>query len=258
MMDAYSSRAGYSPAIVTGKPLDLGGAPGREAATGRGLVYVLEAACKRWEMDLSAMRVAVQGFGNVGSWVATELDCLGVKVVAVSDAFGGVVKEDGLDVPGLRQLLREGGPLTEAPGASAISNDELLHLDVDVLVPAALGDVLRADNADGVRARIVAEGANHPTTPEGDQVLRDKGVRILPDVLANGGGVTGSYFEWTQNIQQFRWPEERFNDELRAKMVEAFEAVAAYADEHEVGMRLAAFSLGLERVARAVRLRGYV
>ncbi|MCI3948969.1 MAG: glutamate dehydrogenase A-like [Acidimicrobiales bacterium] len=258
MMDAYSSRAGYSPAIVTGKPIDLGGAPGREAATGRGVVYVLEAACTRWGLDLSGLTVAIQGFGNVGSWVATELDSLGVRVVAVSDAFGGVVREAGLDVPGLRRQLAAGGPLADAPGVEPISNDELLRLDVDVLVPAALGDVIRGDNADEVRARIVAEGANHPTTPEGDKVLADKGVRILPDVLANGGGVTGSYFEWTQNIQQFRWKEERFNEELRAKMVEAFDAVADYAEEHRVGMRLAAFSLGLERVARAVRLRGYV
>jgi glutamate dehydrogenase (NAD(P)+) len=258
MMDAYSSRAGYSPAIVTGKPLDLGGAPGREAATGRGLVFVLEAACERWGLDLPSLTVAIQGFGNVGSWVATELHDRGVEVVAVSDAYGGVLRESGLDVPGLRQLLRDGGPLTDAPGTERIDNEELLQLDVDVLVPAALGDVIRGDNADGVRARVVAEGANHPTTPEGDKVLADKGVRILPDVLVNGGGVTGSYFEWTQNIQQFRWREDRFNEELRMKMVEAFEAVAAYAESHQVGMRLAAFSLGLERVARAVRLRGYV
>ena len=258
MMDAYSSRTGYSPAIVTGKPLDLGGAPGREAATGRGVVYVLEAACKRWDLDLSGMTVAIQGFGNVGSWVATELDALGVRVVAVSDAFGGIRRDTGLDVPALRRQLAEGRPLTDTEGVERITNEELLHLPVDVLVPAALGDVIRGDNADGVQARIVAEGANHPTTPEGDKVLADKGVRILPDVLVNGGGVTGSYFEWTQNIQQFRWKEERFNDELRAKMVEAFDAVAEYADAHGVGMRLAAFSLGLERVARAVRLRGYV
>jgi glutamate dehydrogenase (NAD(P)+) len=258
MMDAYSSRAGYSPAIVTGKPIDLGGAPGREAATGRGLVFVLEAACKRWDLDLSSLTVAIQGFGNVGSWVAAELHQRGARVVAVSDAFGGVIREAGLDVPALRQLLRDGGPLADAPGVEPIDNEALLHLDVDVLVPAALGDVIRGDNADGVRARIVAEGANHPTTPEGDKVLADNGVRILPDVLVNGGGVTGSYFEWTQNIQQFRWREDRFNEELRVKMVEAFEAVAAYAESHQVGMRLAAFSLGLERVARAVRLRGYV
>ena len=194
----------------------------------------------------------------MGSWVATELDALGVRVVAVSDAFGGILRQPGLDVPALRRLLAEGRPLTDAEGVDRITNDELIALPVDVLVPAALGDVIRGDNADGVQARIVAEGANHPTTPEGDKVLADRGIRILPDVLVNGGGVTGSYFEWTQNIQQFRWKEERFNDELRAKMVEAFDAVADYADGHGIGMRLAAFSLGLERVARAVRLRGYV
>jgi glutamate dehydrogenase (NAD(P)+) len=258
MMDAYSGRAGYSPAIVTGKPVDLGGAPGREQATGRGVVYVLEAACKRWDLDLSGLTVAIQGFGNVGSWVAAELDRLGVRVVAVSDAAGGIVREAGLDIPALRALLGRGGPLTEAEGVEPLSNEELLRLDVDVLVPAALGDVIRGDNADEVRARIVAEGANHPTTPDGDKVLADRGVRVLPDVLVNGGGVTGSYFEWTQNIQQFRWREDRFNTELRLKMVEAFDAVAEYADTQGIGLRLAAFSLGLERVARAVRLRGYV
>ena len=258
MMDAYSSRAGYSPAIVTGKPLDLGGAPGREAATGRGVVYVLEAACKRWELDLSGMTVAIQGFGNVGSWVATELDSLGVKIVAVSDAFGGIRREAGLDVPGLRRLLAEGRPLSDADGVERITNEELLHLPIDVLVPAALGDVIRGDNADGVRARIVAEGANHPTTPEGDKVLADKGVRILPDVLVNGGGVTGSYFEWTQNIQQFRWKEERFNQELEEYLVRAFDAVVDFGERHDVSLRKAAFAIGIERVARAARLRGYV
>ena len=258
MMDAYSSRAGYSPAIVTGKPLDLGGAPGREAATGRGVVYVLEAACKRWGLDLSGMTVAIQGFGNVGSWVATELDALGVRVVAVSDAFGGIHRGAGLDIPALRQLLKEGRPLTDAEGVDRVTNEELLELDVDVLVPAALGDVIRGDNAGGVRARIVAEGANHPTTPEGDKVLADKGVRILPDVLVNGGGVTGSYFEWTRNIQQMPWTEEKFNEVLAAYLHRAYVAVDAFATERQCTMREAAFAIGIERVAHASRMRGYI
>ncbi|CAN5623055.1 glutamate dehydrogenase [soil metagenome] len=258
MMDAYSSRAGYSPACVTGKPLDLGGAPGREAATGRGLVYCLEAAAARWGTDLSAQRIAVQGFGNVGSWAAAELHERGARVVAVSDEFGGILKEDGLDIAALRALRARGAPLFDAPGVDRITNEELITLDVDILVPAALGDVIRGDNADEIRASIVAEGANHPTTPEGDKVLADRGIKVLPDVLANGGGVTGSYFEWTQNIQQFRWKEERFNEELRTKMVDAFCAVADYGEEKGIGLRTAGFALALERVARAVRLRGYL
>ena len=261
MMDAYSSRAGYSPAIVTGKPLDLGGAPGREAATGRGVVYVLEAACQRWGIDLSGLRVAVQGFGNVGSWVAAELHRHEVRVVAVSDVRGGVHRAAGLDVAELLARVRSGGSVVDVDGAEGverISNEELLEIDCDVLVPAALGDVLDGDNAGRVRASMVVEGANHPTTPDADAVFNDRGIRVIPDVLANGGGVTGSYFEWSQNIQQYRWPEDRFNTELRTKMVEAFGATAAFADARSVTLRQAAFALAVERVARAVRLRGYI
>jgi len=258
MMDAYSGRAGYSPACVTGKPLDLGGAPGREAATGRGVVYVLEAAAKRWGLDLSSLRVAIQGFGNVGSWVAAELAQRQVAVVAVSDVRGGVYKEDGLDVDALLALARHRISITEVAGGETISNDELVRLECDVFIPAAMGDVLREDNADELRASIVVEAANHPTTPGADKVLADRGVRVLPDILVNGGGVTGSYFEWSQNIQQFRWSEERFNDELATKMVEGFDATAAFADEWKVSLRTAAFGIAIARVARAGRLRGYI
>jgi glutamate dehydrogenase (NAD(P)+) len=258
MMDAYSSRTGYSPACVTGKPLDLGGAPGREAATGRGVVYVLEAATRRWGLDLSTMKVAIQGFGNVGSWAAVELAARGATLVAVSDVRGGVHRGDGLDVDALVDVSRARRPVSELEGADVISNDELVRLDCDIFIPAALGDVIRGDNADEVRAKIVVEAANHPTTPEADKVLEDRQVRVLPDILVNGGGVTGSYFEWTQNIQQFRWTEERFNEELRTRMVEGFDATAAFADEWNVSLRTAAFALALARVARASRLRGYI
>lgn len=257
MMDAYSAREGYTPAAVTGKPLDIGGAPGREAATGRGAVYVLAAACEHWGLDLGKQRVAIQGFGNVGSWMAMELAARDVKVVAVSDVNGGIHNAGGLDVEAVLSVVRAGGSVVDAAHADMISNDDLLRLDCDVLVPAALGDVLTGDNADEVRASMVVEAANHPTTPEADKVLADRGVRVIPDVLANGGGVTGSYFEWSQNIQQFRWKESRFNEELHAKMIEAFNAVVTFAEAHDVSLRTAAFALAIERVARAETLRGY-
>ncbi|MBV8297465.1 MAG: glutamate dehydrogenase [Acidimicrobiia bacterium] len=258
VMDAYSAAHGYSPASVTGKPLELGGAPGREAATGRGVVYVLEGAAKHWDVDLHACRVAVQGFGNVGSWVARGLDELGVKVVAVSDVRGGVYRGDGLDVARLVKLAGSGRSVTEASDVEQIGNDELLECDCDVLIPAALGDVITDQNAERIRASIVVEAANHPTTTEADAILMDKGKRVVPDLLANAGGVTGSYFEWTQNIQQFKWKEDRFNAELRDVMMRALSDTVFFAGSRDVSMRDAAFAIGIERVARASRLRGYV
>jgi glutamate dehydrogenase (NAD(P)+) len=258
MMDAYSSRYGYTPAIVTGKPLDLGGAPGREAATGRGVVYVLEAACRRWRVDLTAQRVAVQGFGNVGSWVARELHARGVRVIAVSDVRGGIYHPSGIDIPALVGLADHRRSVTDAPGYERISNEELLTCDCDILVPAALGEAITADNADRVRASIVAEAANYPVTPDADAILNDRGIRVIPDILCNAGGVTGSYFEWAQNVQQFRWKESRFNEELEDAMVRAFEATANTAERRGITLRTAAYAIGIERVARAVRLRGYV
>ncbi|HZN13329.1 MAG TPA: Glu/Leu/Phe/Val dehydrogenase dimerization domain-containing protein [Acidimicrobiales bacterium] len=258
MMDAYSSRYGYTPAIVTGKPLDLGGAPGREAATGRGCVYVLEAAAKRWDVDLGSATVAIQGFGNVGSWAARELHERGVKVVAVSDVSGAIYDPAGLDCEHLLSWTTARRHLADIEGGDKITNEELLELDVDVLIPAALGEVINAGNADKIRAGIIVEAANHPTTPDADKILTDKGVKIIADILANGGGVTGSYFEWAMNIQQFRWKETQFNSELRDVMVRAFDACAAFAERRNVSLRQAAFAIGIERVARAARLRGYV
>ena len=260
MFDAYSSRHGYSPAIVTGKPVDLGGAPGREAATGRGAVYVLRAAAAHWDIDLTTARVVIQGFGNVGSWAARELDAMGVRVVGVSDVSGGVVSTAGLDVDALLKWAAGRRELADYDGGGVdhVANEELLELDCDVLIPAALGEVITDANASEVKASLIVEGANNPTTPEADKVLMDRGVHIVPDVLANAGGVTGSYFEWAQNIQQFRWKEDRFNQELEDAMVRAFEATAAFAERHAVSLRKAAFAIGIERVARAARLRGYV
>ena len=256
VMDAYSATHGYSPASVTGKPVELGGAPGRDAATGRGVVYILEGAAKHWDLDLQACKVAIQGFGNVGSWVARGLDELGIKIVAVSDLKGGIYRDDGLDVDRLVTLSDSRRSVAEAEGVENISNDELLECECDILIPAALGDVITEENADKIRAGIVVEAANHPTTTEADAILTDSGKRVIPDLLANAGGVTGSYFEWTQNIQQFRWNEDRFNDELRARMNEAFARVAAEAEVRHVPLRQAAFCIALDRVARAERLRG--
>jgi len=258
MMDAFSASHGYSPACVTGKPLDLGGAPGREAATGRGVVYVLDAATRRWSIDLSQCRVAIQGFGNVGSWAARALAELGVKVVAVSDVAGGIYDGRGLDVALLGGLSTAHRSVTELDSVDHISNEELLECECDVLIPAALGDVITEQNAERVRARVLVEAANHPTTTGADKILDDRGVRVLPDILANAGGVTGSYFEWAQNIQQFKWREDRFNDELREVMVRAFDVTADFAERNQVDLRRAAFAIGIERVARASRMRGYV
>jgi glutamate dehydrogenase (NAD(P)+) len=260
MMDAYSATHGYSPAIVTGKPLDLGGAPGREAATGRGVVYVLQAHCEARGLDFPALRVAVQGFGNVGSWAALEASARGATVVAVSDRFGGVRREAGLDVELLARIVRQGGRVedTDEPGVDRITNEELLVGPCDVLIPAALGEVIDADNAEDVQARVVVEAANYPVTPHADKILGDRDITVVPDVLANAGGVTGSYFEWTQNIQQFTWKEPRFNEELHDRLRTAYHATSAAAAELGCTLRQAAFAIGIRKVAHASRLRGYV
>jgi glutamate dehydrogenase (NAD(P)+) len=260
MMDAYSATHGYSPAIVTGKPLDLGGAPGREAATGRGVVYILEAYAEQHALDMRDLRIAIQGFGNVGSWVATEAAAEGATVVAVSDVSGGVRREAGLDVAGLVEVARAGGRVgdIEQVGVDRVSNEELLESPCDVLVPAALGEVIDTDNAPDIQADVVVEAANYPVTPGADKILGDRGIPVIPDILANAGGVTGSYFEWTQNIQQFTWREERFNEELRDRLRTAYLATTAAAEEYGCTLRQAAFAIGIKKVAHAARMRGYV
>ena len=258
MMDAFSATHGYSPAIVTGKPLDLGGAPGREAATGRGCTYVLDAWCQHHRRQLADQRVAIQGFGNVGSWMARELHERGATIVGVGDVRGALVDPAGVDVDALVALVHGGGSVVEAGRGEVVTNQELLELDCDVLVPAALGQVITDANAGAIRARVVVEAANYPVTPSGDKILRDRDVAVIPDILANAGGVTGSYFEWSQNIQQFTWKEERFVTELRDKMDGAYRFTQAFADEHQVGLRQAAYAIGIRRVADACTLRGYI
>ena len=257
IMDEYSTIHGFSPAVVTGKPVDLFGSKGREEATGRGVVWALEELLG----DLGGgavegKRFAIQGFGNVGSWAARFIHERKGRVVAVSDVKGGVQNPEGLDVPALVTHLREQGTVVGFPGTDAVSNEDLLTLDVDVLIPAALGGVLTRDNAREVRARYVVEAANGPTTPEADEILHTRGIPVLPDIYANAGGVTVSYFEWVQNIQQFTWDEERVNGELRRHMREAYATLARVAREHRVPLRTAAFILAIGRVGRATVLRG--
>jgi glutamate dehydrogenase (NAD(P)+) len=258
MMDAYGKVAGHTPAIVTGKPVALGGAPGREQATGRGCIEVLHAHLKAEGRDLDGMTIAIQGFGNVGSWAALEATARGAKVIAISDVTGGVHAGDGLDVPALCKVVLDGGVLADAEGVEVIDNQDLLGIECDVLLPAALGQVLTEENAGRVQASVVVEAANYPVTPDGDLVLHDKGVTVIPDILANAGGVIGSYFEWTMNIQQFTWDESQFNDRLAARLVKAYTATREAADYLGCTLRSGAYSIGVERVAEAVELRGYI
>ena len=258
MMDEYGKLHGHTPAIVTGKPISLGGSFGREAATGRGVVLCFREAAPALGLTPSQTRVVVQGFGNVGSWAARIIADLGAKVVGVSDAFGAIHHEDGIDVHALRSHLDGGAQLSDFPGVDAISPDELLGLECEVLIPAALGGMIHAQNAHLVRARAVIEGANSPTTPTADEILGDNGVHVVPDVLANAGGVVVSYYEWVQNLQHFRWDEREVNDKLGTTMRRAYREVAARAKLDDVPMRVAAFELGIERVVDAARTRGYI
>ena len=256
IVDEYAKYNGFTPGIVTGKPLQLGGSAGRLAATGRGVAIVTERALADAGGSLRGATVAVQGFGNVGSWAAHSLAALGARVVAVSDVHGGVHDARGLDVDALMRRAAERRPLAGAPGTEALTNEELLALDVDVLVPAAMEDAIRADNVDAVRARLVVEGANAPVTPAADARLEARGVTVVPDILANAGGVTVSYFEWVQNTQRFRWSAARVDEELVRTLDAAHAAVRAAAREFGVPPRVGAVVLALRRVVEATTLRG--
>lgn len=256
-LDAYGSRHGHAPGVVAGKPLSLGGVPSGEAAAGRGLVYVLEAAARRWGLDLGGQRVAIQGFGHVGSWVARELYVRGVRVVAVGDAGGAVLNERGLDVPELLRATAAGYSVADSGTPSQrIAPEELLTLETDVLIPAATGEVLTAFNVDGVRASIVVEGAAHPVTPEADAVLDARGVRVIPDLLAGGGAAIAAFAEWAQGIAGVPWDEQRLATELRGRIERTFAEVAEFSEEHGCSYRQAAYALAVERVAAAMELRG--
>ncbi len=255
-MDEYGKRHGHTPSVVTGKPVELGGCPEREAATGRGVVIVASEACKELGMSLKAARVVIQGFGNVGSNTAVLIEEAGARVVAVSDVNGGIHNPKGLDIKKVLAHSKEKGTLKGFPGAEAVTNEQLLVLDCDILIPAAMEGVLHAGNAPKVKAKLVIEAANGPTVTEADEIFAKRGIPVVPDILANAGGVTVSYFEWVQNIQQFAWQKTEVNEELERTMVKAFSAVAKLSKERKVSLRLAAFMLAIQRVARAVELRG--
>jgi glutamate dehydrogenase (NAD(P)+) len=257
IMDTYSMNVGHSvPSVVTGKPLSVGGSRGREEATGRGCVCAVQEALVHLGMPLAGARVAVQGFGNVGSVAARLLQQEGATVVAVSDSGGGIYNPRGLGVEQVSAHKRETGQVRGFPEADQVSNQELLELECEVLVPAALENQITQANASRVRARIVVEGANGPTTPAADRILFDQGVFLIPDILANAGGVTVSYFEWVQGLMEFFWSEEEVNHQLQGLVCQAFRDTLKVALQEKVDLRTAAYVLAVSRVAEAARIRG--
>ena len=257
IVDEYSKFHGFTPGVVTGKPIALGGSEGRESATGRGVAVIASHAARDIGLALEGARVAIQGFGNVGSWSARFLAEMGARVVAVSDVEGGIHAGGGLDLAAVSDAVATAGSVVGTDGVERISNEELLALDVDILVPAALGHVIHGENAADVRARLIVEGANAPVTPVADEILRDREVTVVPDILANAGGVTVSYFEWVQNLQQFRWDADRVDQQLVATLERAYRTVREVADAKGVSLRTAAFVLAIRRVASATELRGF-
>jgi len=257
IMDTLSMHAGFTTAAsVTGKPTEIGGSEGRYSATGRGLSTVVLHAMGDRGFDPSGATVAVQGFGQVGSVCAELLAASGMRVVAVSDSAGGVFNDAGLDVAALRALKDEGGSVGDAPGGDRITNDELIGLEVDVLVPAALESQITSANAGRVRCKVIAEGANAPIDPAADAALHDRGVVVLPDILANAGGVVVSYFEWVQDLQAYFWAAGDVNSRLREVMVRSYQQVRHRAEESGVPLREAAYEIAVEKVARATEVRG--
>ncbi|HWK80408.1 MAG TPA: Glu/Leu/Phe/Val dehydrogenase, partial [Thermomicrobiales bacterium] len=257
IMDTYSMNVGYSvPGVVTGKPIVLGGSVGRNEATARGCVFVIEEAFRTAGKQLDGARVAVQGFGNAGSVAARLLAERGAIVVAVSDSRGGIHASSGLDVPAVIAFKEATGSVTGFPDADAISNEDLLTVDCDVLIPAALEGQITEANAPEIRAWLVAEAANGPTTPGADDILYDRGVLVLPDILANAGGVTVSYFEWVQSLQSFAWTEREVNERLHDIMQRSYQAVFETTQRYGVHMRTGALVRAIERVAEFTKLRG--
>jgi glutamate dehydrogenase (NAD(P)+) len=257
IFDTYSMNKGHSVlGVVTGKPLNVGGSLGRLEATAHGALYCIQEAVRKRGLRMDELRVAVQGFGNVGSFLAKFLGEQGATVIAVSDSRGGIYNEAGLDMAAVLAHKQETGALEGLRGAESITNEELLLLDCDVLAPCALEQVITSANADQVKARIIAEGANGPVTPAADEILDDRGVLILPDVLANAGGVVVSYFEWVQGLQEYFWKEDEINSKLRDITTRAFNETWRTVEERKTSMRLAAYGLAVRRVADATITRG--
>jgi glutamate dehydrogenase (NAD(P)+) len=259
LMDEYGKLHGHTPAICTGKPIALEGSYGREAATGRGCVYVFREAAPHLGLSPADTSFVVQGYGNVGSWAARIMQQLGAKMVAVSDANGAIRSDGGIDANALHDhIFKDGGKITEFEGTDPIDPNDLVEVPCDVFIPAALGGMIHEGNADRMKCKVLVEGANSPTTPAADEILREKDVYIIPDVMANAGGVVVSYFEWVQNLQHFRWDEREVNDKLGTIMRRAYREVSSRAKEEGIDLREAAYLVGIERVVEAARTRGYV
>jgi glutamate dehydrogenase (NAD(P)+) len=257
IMDTYSMIVGHAePGVVTGKPVILGGSLGRNEATARGCVVVIEEACRTAGKQIEGSRVAVQGFGNAGAIAAKLLYDAGASIVAVSDSRGGIYAPAGLDVDAVIAFKQETGSVVGYPQADAMSNEDLLVADCEILIPAALEGQITEDNAADIKAWLIAEAANGPTTPGADDILHDRGVLVLPDILANAGGVTVSYFEWVQALQSFFWTEREVNDRLRHMMQDAYRSVFATTERYGVHMRTGALVRAIERVAELTKLRG--
>jgi glutamate dehydrogenase (NAD(P)+) len=257
VMDTYSMHVGHtSTAVVTGKPIEMGGSLGRREATGRGVMIVTREAAKHLGLDITRATVAVQGFGNVGSVSADLLSKIGAKIVAVTDWKGGVYNPAGLDIAKMIEFSKQRKTIDGFPGGEPIENEQLFSLDVDVLVPAALENQITEDNASTIRAKIIAEGANGPTTPEAHRQLHERGIFVIPDILANAGGVTTSYFEWVQDRHGYFWEESEVNKRLESKMVEAFDDVLETSIKYKTDLRTAAYVVAINRVATVTRMRG--
>jgi len=259
MVDEYSKIKGYNSfGVITGKPLILGGSKGRTDATGYGVALTAREGAKRLGMDFNKCTVALQGFGNVGSYSGLYLHRLGGKVIAVTDVFGGIYNKDGIDIEKLMEHVKKTGSVVNFPGTTSINNEQLLSLDVDILALCALENQITADNADTIKAKMIVEGANGPVTPEADKILDSKGIFVCPDILTNAGGVMVSYFEWVQNLTNLYWSEEEVKQRQEEGMVEAFKAVYDLAQQYKVNMRTAAYMISIKRVYEAMKARGWV
>lgn len=258
MMDEYGKLHGYTPAIVTGKPISLGGSYGRDAATGRGCIFCYREAASDLRLAPADTNFVVQGYGNVGSWAARILQKLGGTMIGASNSRGAIRNDNGIDADELYRHAQEGGGLAEFEGAEPISQDELIEIPCDLFIPAALGGMIHEANADRMQCKVLLEGANSPTTPAADEILLGKGVHVIPDVIANAGGVVASYFEWVQNLQHLRWTEREVNDKLGHIMRRGYREICARAAADELPLRDAAFVVGIERVVDAAITRGYI
>ena len=255
-MDEYGMINGHTPGIVTGKPIELGGSLGRNAATGKGTAIIARETANLLNMDLEGASVVIQGFGNVGSFAGRFLNEMGSKIIAVSDVNGGLYDPDGLDITSLIEYNNKNGTIKGFSQGDLVSNEDILNIECDFLIPAALGGVIHKMNVEKLNCRVIIEAANGPVTPPADDILFKKGIHVIPDILTNAGGVTVSYFEWGQNLQQFQWTEDEVNAKLEDKMVAAFHEVSSMMKSKNTSMRMAAFAVAIDRVAKSFELRG--